>query len=133
MKNMIKQNLIEVHTNQGRKGIAKVMNTRGQYIYVINSSELSYSLFDVEKTTFYSWNQAWEYFKKTTENWQSFLPTLINGDIKNIIKHELKECIYDFSIAQYQSWKKECLPLWESCLREEIYGTSQEEWMKRAS
>ena len=86
MKNMIKQNLIEVHTNQGRKGIAKVMNTRGQYIYVINSSELSYSLFDVEKTTFYSWNQAWEYFKKTTENWQSFLPTLINGDIKNILR-----------------------------------------------
>jgi|688.fasta_scaffold553888_1 hypothetical protein len=132
MKNMIKQNLIEIHTEQGRKSISKVMNTKGHYIYTINTAELSYSLFDVEKSTFYSWNQAWDYFKKTTEEWFIALPSLIHQDIRNIIKSELRESIYEFNIAGYQEWKKSVLPIWESCLREEIYGTSQEEWMRRA-
>lgn len=132
MKNMMKQNLIELHHPNGRKSVSKVMNIRGQYIYMIDTSELSYSLFDVEKSTFYSWNHAWEYFKKTTENWQSYMPALIHTDIINIIKHELKECIYDFSIAQYQAWKKDCLPYWEACLKEEIRGTSEQEWLRKA-
>ena len=129
----MKQNLLELHTTKGRKVISKIMNSKGQYIYVLNSSEPSYDLFDIEKSTFYSWNQIWDYFKRTTEGWNNCLPVLLHQDIRSIMKHELRESIYDFSIAQYQLWKREVLPLWESCMREEVLGTSEEEWLKRAS
>lgn len=132
MNPMNKQNLIEIHTENGRKSIAKVMNTQGHYIYTIHTSELCFSLFDIEKSTFHSWNHAWDYFKKTTERWYCAVPAFVNQDIRNIIKSELKQCIYDFTIAEYNEWKGEQLRVWESCLKQEIKLISREEWLRRA-
>lgn len=121
MSNQIyKQRFFEAGNSESSISISRVMNSKGTYVYVIDTSEQMYDYLDLKLPVFNQWSEAWTYFKENYPGWWNYKPFFIHERIHGYLVLELKGILRDMSIAGKKFWQSAVRPFWKSCLREDI-------------